>query len=195
MDRHLRPIDSGAVTRRLWLGGWAGLLLSSAWLWAAGTNIAADAITRATRGYNTYSGKLVYLTDNLTPENSDLAGVFAWETKGNLIFQFETPQTVAGIRLRVGSDAGSYAVFAYLGANYGESGQTETTDEALVADVYDFDFLPNTWVDLTFPTDTVTDYIELVTEGGAEFYEIEILSTARAPTAVRAPSWGQIKRR
>ena len=181
--------------RWLWLGGWATLLLSSAWLWAAGANIAADAITRATQGYNTYSGKLAFLHDRLTPDNSDLAGVFAWETKGNLTFQFETPQTVAGLRLRVGDDAGSYAAFAYLGAKYGESGQTETTDEALVADVYDFDSQPNTWVDLTFPADTVTDYIELVTESGAEFYEIEILSAAPERTAVRALSWGQIKLR
>ena len=158
-------------------GGWAALLLalSAVWLWASGANIAPNAVTRATQGYNTYTGELAFLTDGLTPDNSDQAGVFAWETKGNLIFQFETPETVAGIRLRVGSDAGSYAVLAYLGAKYGKSGQTETTDEALVADVYDFDFQPNTWVDLTFPADTVTDYIELVTESGAEFYEIENL--------------------
>ena len=62
-----------------------------------------------------------------------------------------------------------------------------------MADVYDFDFQPNTWVDLTFPADTVTDYIEFVTESGAEFYEIEILSSATPGTEVRPLSWGQVK--
>ena len=69
-----------------WLrsGGWAGLLLvlSAVWLWAAGANIAPDAVTRATQGYNTYAGELAFLTDGLTPDNSDRAGVFAWPTKG-----------------------------------------------------------------------------------------------------------------
>ena len=65
----------------------------------------------------------------------------------------------------------------------------------MVADVYDFDFQTHTWVDLAFPPDTVTDYIELITESGAEFYEIEILSSSPEPTAVRALSWGQVKRR
>jgi hypothetical protein len=41
----------------------------------------------------------------------------------------------------------------------------------------------------------VTDYIELITQSGAEFYEIEILSTVPAPTQVMAISWGQVKHR
>ena len=181
--------------RRLWIWGWAALLLSAAWLWAAGTNIAPDAVTRATRGYNTYTGDLAFLTDGLTPDNSDRAGVFAWPTKGNLVFEFDAPRTVGGLRLRVGSDAGRYAAIAYLGAEFGESGQTETVDGAMVADVYDFDLQSDAWVELVFPPDTVTDYIELITESSAEFYEIEILTASPEPTAVRALSWGQVKRR
>ena len=178
-------------------GGWAALLLvlSAVWLWASGANIAPDAVTRATQGYNTYAGELAFLTDGLTPDNSDRAGVFAWPTKGNLIFQFDTPRSVAGLRLRVGADAGSYGALAYLGAEFGESGQTETTDESLVADAYDFDFQADTWVELIFPAVAETDYIELMTQSGAEFYEIEILAAAPEPTVVRALSWGQIKQR
>ena len=182
-----------------WLrpGGWTALLLalSAVWLWASGVNIAPDAVTRATRGYNTFAGELAFLTDGLTPDNSERAGVFAWPTKGNLIFQFAAPRSVTGLRLRVGADAGSYGAFAYLGAEFGESGQTETTDESLVADAYDFDFQADTWVNLIFSAVTETDYIELMTQSGAEFYEIEILATAPEPTVVRALSWGQIKQR
>ena len=182
-----------------WLrpGGGAALLLalSAVWLWASGVNIAPDAVTRATRGYNTFAGELAFLTDGLTPDNSERAGVFAWPTKGNLIFQFAAPRSVTGLRLRVGADAGSYGAFAYLGAEFGESGQTETTDESLVADAYDFDFQADTWVNLIFSAVTETDYIELMTQSGAEFYEIEILAAAPEPTVVRALSWGQIKQR
>ena len=67
--------------------------------------------------------------------------------------------------------------------------------ESLVADAYDFDFQADTWVDLIFPAAAETDYIELMTQSGAEFYEIEILSAVPEPTVVRALSWGQIKRR
>ena len=83
----------------------------------------------------------------------------------------------------------------HLGAEFGANGQTETTDESLVADAYDFDFQADTWVNLIFSAVTETDYIELMTQSGAEFYEIEILATAPEPTVVRALSWGQIKQR
>ncbi|MDA0336109.1 MAG: hypothetical protein O2782_13160 [bacterium] len=169
-----------------------GLLLSVAWIHAVGFNIAVDAVTRATLGYNRFDGSLSFLTDGLTPDNSDEARLFAWPSKGNLVFTFATPRAIDGVRLRVGADAGSYAVLAYLGAAYGETGQTETMADALVADVYDFDYAPDTWVDLPFPPGTVTDYIALVTESGAEFYEVEILSSEPS-TAVMAISWGQVK--
>ncbi len=98
-----------------------------------------------------------------------------------------------GVRLRVGADAGTYAAIAYLGVEFGESGQTETGDGKMVADVYDFAFEAQTWVELEFPPDTQTDYVELITEAGAEFYEIEILSSATPGTEVRPLSWGQVK--
>jgi len=123
----------------------------------------------------------------------DGAAVFAWPTKGNLVFQFDAPRPVDGVRLRVGADAGTYAAIAYLGVEFGESGQTETGDGKMVADVYDFAFEAQTWVELEFPPDTQTDYIELITEAGAEFYEIEILSSATPGTEVRRLSWGQVK--
>ena len=169
------------------------VLLLAAALWATGTNIAPDAVTRATQGFNTYSGELTYLTDGLTPDNSEQPGVFAWPTKGNLVFQFEDPRLVAGVRLRIGTDAGSYAAIASLGAVFDSSGQTETTAGSFVADVYDTDFQADHWVELMFPDETLTDYIELMTESGAEIYEVEILSVGQVPSAIPAVSWGAVK--
>ena len=122
-----------------------------------------------------------------------MPGVFAWPTKGNLIFQFDTPRQISGIRLYVGEDAGSYGMIAYLGAEFGESGQTETGDATMTADAYNADFQPNAWVELSVPPDTETDYIELITESGAEFYEIEILASGPGPTPVKVTSWGELK--
>ena len=178
-------------------GTWGKILilsvLAAAGLGAAEVNIAPDAVTRATQGYNTHEGELAFLTDGLYPDNSDAAEAFIWPTKGNLIFEFDAPHEVAGVRLYIGSDAGSYAAVAYLGATFGESGQTETAVAEMVADVYDFEYVPNTWVEMAFPADTETDYIELITESGAEIYEIEILTAAPEPTGVTAESWGGIK--
>lgn len=173
----------------------AAVVLTGVWLDAAATNIAPDAITRATQGYNQFSGTLACLTDGATPDNSDSAEVFAWSSKGNLVFLFDTARAVHSVRLRVGADAGSYAVIAYLGAHYGSAGQTEVPEGAFVADVYDFDFAADGWVELILPPDTVTDYIEVITESGAQFYEIEILSAASVPTQVMSLSWGQFKHR
>lgn len=180
-------------------GTWGRMLiwsvLAAAGLGAAEVNIAPDAVTRATQGYNTYEGELAFLTDGLYPGNSDAAEAFIWPTKGNLIFQFDGPRQVAGLRLYVGEDAGGYAAVAYRDARFGASGQTEMPAGAeVVADVYDYEFAANTWVDLTFPPDTETDYIELITESGAEIYEIEILTIAPESTVVKAESWGGIKR-
>ena len=93
------------------------------------------------------------------------------------------------------ADAGSYAVIAYReGAEYGDSGQTETAHGAIFIDVYNSDFLANTWVEIPLPPGTETDYIELMTESGAEFYEVEILTAGSQPTPVPELNWGQIKR-
>ena len=179
--------------RSMILGAFVGLLLSVVWIQAAATNIAPDAVTRATLGYNQFTGELSSLTDGLTSDNSDQAALFAWPSKGNLVFPFDTPRPVDGTRLCIGADAGSYAAFAHIGARYGGTGQTELTGESLVADAYDFEYVADVWVELTFPPGTVTDYIELVTESGAEFYEIEILSTTPGSTQVTAISWGKAK--
>ena len=44
-----------------------------------------------------------------------------------------------------------------------------------------------------FPDETLTDYIELMTESGAEIYEVEILSVGQVPSAIPAVSWGAVK--
>ena len=76
----------------------------------------------------------------------------------------------------------------------GDSGQTETAHGAIFIDVYNSDFLANTWVEIPLPPGTETDYIELMTESGAEFYEVEILTAGSQPTPVPELNWGQIKR-
>lgn len=168
-------------------------LLMVAGLGAAGVNIAPDAVTRATEGYNIYEGDVAFLTDGVHPENSDEAGLFIWPNKGNLTFQFDEPRKIAGMRLYVGGDAGAYQVVAYLGAYFSEMGQTEAALAVAVADTVNFDFEENTWVDLPFPPETEADYIELSTESGTELYEIEILVPGEVPTAVGTRSWGEIK--
>ena len=81
--------------KRRWVAGWS-VLLAAAVLSASGSSIAPDAVTRATEG-NSYTGQLDCLTDGLTPDNSDGAAVFAWPTKGNLVFQFDAPRPVDGL--------------------------------------------------------------------------------------------------
>ena len=182
------------IKKGVWGKGWMWFFLSVTWLWANPVNIAPDAVTRATQGYNNYEGELSYLTDGLYPDNSDQPGIFSWSSKGNLIFQFEEPRQVASLRLCIGGDAGSYVAIAYLGVRFGESGQTETGDGGMVADAYNMDFQSDTWVELAFPQETWTDYIELITESGAQIYEIEILIPGTEPTAVPQASWGWVKR-
>lgn len=163
-------------------------------LWATQVNIAPDAVTRATLGYNEYIGELAYLTDGLHPDNHDDPGFLAWPNNGNLVFWFDEPRQVSALRLYVGDEAGYYYAVAYLGATFGDTGQTDTMDAELVADAFDYNAERNTWVELTFPPGTETDYIELDTQQGARFYEIEIIGVAsQAPTAVQARSWGEVK--
>lgn len=162
-------------------------------LGAAEVNIAPDAVTSATQGYNYYEGDLSFLTDGLYPGNSDRPGAFIWPTKGNLVFQFAEPRQVSSLRIYVGDDAGIYTVLAYRGARLGESGQTETGNAELVADAFNADLQVNAWVELPLPPGTLTDYIELGTQSSAKFYEVEILSWVAEPTQVSASSWGAIK--
>jgi len=171
-----------------------GFLLLVVALGATEVNIAPDAVTRATQGYNEYEGELAFLTDGLYPGSDDTAEAFVWPNKGNLVFQFDEPRQVAGLRIYVGEDAGAYQAVAYLGARFGKDGQTDAALAVVAADTVDFEFQENTWVDLPFPAGTETDYIELSTESGAIFYEIEILASAAEPTQVETRTWGEIKR-
>jgi hypothetical protein len=169
-------------------------LLVAVGLGASEVNIAPDAVTRATEGYNEYEGDTAVLTDGLYPGNSDESGKFSVSSKLNLTFQFDEPHMIAGLRLYVGEYAGAYQAFAYLGARFGSNGQTEMGEGAeLVADAIDIDFATNTWVDLTFAAAMEADYIELSTESGAEIYEIEIFAPGGESTAVEARSWGEVK--
>ena len=172
-----------------------GKLLSILGLLAfGGDNIAPDAVTRATQGYNVFEGQLASLTDGLHPANHGAAASFYWPTKGNLVFQFTQPEPVIGVRVYVGSDGGAYQVRAYIGAVFTEEGQTGVGEATLLADAHDASFAKNGWVELAFAGPVETDYLELATDSGAELYEIEILAPpGHRPTAIPQASWAAIK--
>lgn len=158
-------------------------------------NLAPDAVTRATQGYNVYEGDIAYLTDGKYPGNSDAPGAFTWPNKGDIVFTFPRPEEIAKIRLFVGDDAGAYQATAYQGAMFGADGQTLTGGATVVTRVENSDFVTNDWVELTFPAGTKTDYIELATNQGAIFYEIEILGPDGSATGVEPYTWGEVKKR
>jgi hypothetical protein len=171
--------------------GLLALVALGAFAWASERNIAPDALTRATQGYNQYEGELNWLSDGIYPDNNAGASAFVWPNKGNLVFEFAAPYKVLGLRLRVGADAGLYQVWAYRNAEYGEDGQTAGADMEVLADAVNDQFVEDAWVDLFFERAVETDYIELSTSQGAELYEVEILGTEQ--TAVWQTSWADIK--
>ena len=109
-------------------------------------------------------------------------GAFTWASERN---------RVLGLRLRVGADAGLYQAWAYRNAEYGEAGQTAAANMEMLADAVNDQFAENAWVDLLFERAVETDYIELSTSQGAEFFEVEILGAEQ--TAVWQISWADIK--
>ena len=151
------------------------LLLSGCFLLEESANLAPDAVTRATQGYNEYEGEIGYLVDGLYPGNGSTGEPFVWPGKGNLTFQFEQLRLIAGLRLYVGGDGGVYEVTAYQGAYLDEEGQTETSQARAVGDAANFELVENAWVELGFEEPVEADFIELATESGAIFYEVEIL--------------------
>ena len=171
--------------------GLLALVILVAFAWASERNIAPDALTRATQGYNQYEGELRWLSDGVYPDNNSGASAFIWPNKGNLVFQFDAPYRVLGLRLRVGADAGLYQVWAYKNAEYGADGQTAGANMEVLADAVNDQFAENAWVDLLFERAVETDYIELSTSQGAEFFEVEILGAEQ--TAVWQISWADIK--
>ena len=184
---------SGRPFHSALFGGLVICLVAAGWVRATGRNIAPDAVTRATTGYNEYEGALAHLTDGEHPDNAPEPGAFTWPNKGNLIFQFDRPLRIEGLRLYVGDDAGAYQVRAYVGAEYSAEGQTTLDGAVVLADAHNFDFRKNDWTELLFAEAVETDYLELATESGAVFYEIEILSSVDAVSAVRGASWGHAK--
>lgn len=141
-------------------------------------NIAPDAVTRATQGYNEYEGEIGHLVDGLYPGNGPMGEPFSWPGKGNLTFHFEQLQLVAGLRLFVGADGGVYQVTAYQGAYLDEKGQTVTSQARAVGEVVNFELVENSWVELKFEKPVEADFLELATEAGAIFYEVEILTAS-----------------
>jgi hypothetical protein len=184
------------VARKAAYGAAAWTLLMLAVVTGSEVNIVLDATTAATRGYNQFEGSVAYLTDGLHPGNSDVAEAFVWPNKGSLTFQFEEPRQISGLRVYVGGNGGAYQATGFLGAFMGDDGQTDASQAVVAADTVNFDFAENAWAELPFPPETVLDYIELSTESGAEFYEVEILhGVADGSTAVEQTSWGATKAR
>ena len=154
------------------------LLLNGCYLLGGSVNIAPDAVTRATQGYNEYEGEIGHLVDGLYPGNGRMGEPFIWPGKGNLTFQFEQLQLVAGLRLFVGADGGVYEVTAYQGAYLDEEGQIETSQARVVGEAVNFELVENSWVELEFEGPVEADFLELATESGAIFYEVEILTSS-----------------
>ncbi|MBT4504427.1 MAG: hypothetical protein HOC74_42270 [Gemmatimonadetes bacterium] len=144
---------------------------------ANGANLAPDAVTRATQGYNDYEGEIGHLVDGLYPGNGP-GKPFIWPGKGDLTFQFEQLHLVAGLRLFVGADGGIYEVTAYQGAYLDEDGQTEAGQARVVGGAVNFELVENAWVELKFEEPVEADYLELATESSAIFYEVEILPSS-----------------
>ncbi len=163
-------MDSGCVRYGVLL-----LLLSGCSLLERGPNIAPDAVTRATQGYNEFVGDIDDLVDGRYPEDGSEGEPFVWPGKGNLTFQFDQLERVAGLRLYVGADAGVYEVTAYQGAYLDEEGQIETSQARAVGSAVDFELVENAWVELKFDEPVEADFFELATESSAIFYEVEIL--------------------
>lgn len=138
-------------------------------------NIAPDAVTRATEGYNSREGDPVVLTDGRYPGNDPQSVAVRWPVKGNVTFALPKPVHLKLLRLYVGPDAGAYQAVVYQGAYY-ENGQTITDEAEMIAEVQETGFQTNTWVTLPFPSGTVTDYIELAIDQSATLYEIEIIA-------------------
>ena len=185
----------------LWLSGlWSlasGLilfvLLASGVVWALGRNIAPDAVTKATEGYNKYTGELAYLTDGKYPGNDEEAGIFQWGNKGILVFELPEPVVILEVRIRVGEYAASYIGTFFLGAKLSADGQSRDPEGERKEEVENYDYVTHQWVSLKPETPVLADYVQLETMGGPEMYEVEIL--VEDGTSVEPCSWGWIKSR
>ena len=78
----------------------------------------------------------------------------------------------------MGADGGVYEVTAYQGAYLDEEGQIETSQARVVGEAVNFELVENSWVELEFEGPVEADFLELATESGAIFYEVEILTSS-----------------
>lgn len=169
------------------------VLLASGVVWALGRNVAPDAVTKATEGYNVYTGKLAYLTDGKYPGNDEAPGIFQWGNKGILVFELPKPVLISEVRLYVGEYAASYIVTFFLGATLGADGQSRDPEGERKGIVENYDYVTHQWVSLKPEAPMLADYVQLETMGGPEMYEVEIL--VEEGTSIQPSSWGLVKSR
>ncbi len=170
--------------------GIAGLLLTGV-VWAGGLrNVAPDAVTKATEGYNLYTGELATLTDEKYPDNDESPEIFQWGNKGILVFELAEPLAITEVRVRVGENAAPYIATFYFGAKLGAGGQARDPEGERKEIVENYEFRTHQWVSLKPESPVVADYVELETMNGPEMYEVEILIDPIQPS-----SWGLVKAR
>ena len=169
------------------------VILAAGAAWTLGRNIAPDAVTKATEGYNLYTGELACLTDGRYPGNDDAPGILQWGNKGILVFELPEPVVISEVRLYVGDYAASYVATFFLGAKLGADGQSRDPEGELRGSVENYDYVTHQWVSLKPETPVLADYVQLETMGGPEMYEVEI--SVEDGTAVQPSSWGRVKSR
>jgi len=182
-----------SVKRIIWIGGFCLVLAVTGVVWTSARNVAPDAVTKATEGYNVYRGELAYLTDGKYPGNSDNPGVFQWENKGILVFELPEPVAIAEVRIYVGENPASFIVTLFLGAKLGADGQSRDPEGEQKGCIENYDFVTHQWVSFRPDAPVIADYVQIETIGGPEIYEVEILT--EDGTSVQASSWGFIKSR
>lgn len=167
------------------------LCLSAGWLAAASTNLAPDAVSRATT-WNSFEGDLAALYDGRTPDETE-ARPFTWQTKGILVFAWDEVKTLERVRIYVGEIGNNYQVRAYVGGRLDPTGALREPEGERTALVPNDERRVNTWIEVVLPPDTRADNIEIWTLGATQFYEIEIIAADPAATAVQRLSWGRVK--
>ena len=179
--------------RGVWISVIAITLAAAGAVWALTRNVAPDAVTKATEGYNTYTGELAYLTDGKVPQNDEAPGVFKWANKGFLIFELPYPVSISEVRINVGESSGPYTVTFFLGAKLSADGQTRSPEGVEQGYIANYDYATHQWVSLKPDTPIIADYVQLDTIGSPDIYEMEIL--AEDNTSVQTTSWGWIRSR
>ena len=182
-----------ALRKMLWISVIGVILGTAGVVWALTRNVAPDAITKATEGYNTYTGELAYLTDGKFPGNDDAPGIFKWNNKGFIIFELPDAVPVSEVRINIGEKAGPYTVIFFLGAKLSEDGQTRNPEGEDQGYAFNYDYATHQWVSLKPDAPIVADYVQLDTMGSPDIYEVEIL--AEEGTSIQPASWGWIRSR